>query len=48
MHDCPVIYFVRNNGYANLRTIAVSFADGSTRQVTFLELEALNWTGQRR
>ncbi|MDC0219102.1 hypothetical protein OAL58_03860 [Verrucomicrobia bacterium] len=34
--------------YRQLSTIAVTMADGSSRQVTFWELDGLNWTGQRR
>ena len=39
---------LRNDTYANLNTIVVAFADGSARQVTFFDLEDLNWTGERR
>ena len=38
----------QNDNYANLQTIVVAFADGSARQVTFFQLEDLNWTGKRR
>ncbi len=34
--------------YGSLLRIAVTMADGSSRQATFGELERLNWTGQRR
>ena len=34
--------------YRSLQVIAVTLADGSSRQVPFGQLDGLNWTGQRR
>jgi hypothetical protein len=34
--------------YRQLQVIAVTLADGSSRQTRFAELGRLNWTGQRR
>ncbi|MBC8325276.1 MAG: hypothetical protein H8E27_06585, partial [Verrucomicrobia subdivision 3 bacterium] len=38
----------RPGNYGSLSTIAVTMADGSSRQARFVELGRFNWTGQRR